>query len=73
VCDTKYFEQAVTEYCLTRSMRVKVGDLSMGELSRLLQRAQELKAEVRRVTAIAGPTPGPQPIVAALDHAEEIQ
>jgi len=42
--DTRYFEQAVTEYCLKRSMCIKVGDLTMGELSRLLQRAQELKA-----------------------------
>ena len=42
--DTKFFEQAVIEYCLKRSMHIKVGDLTMGELSRLLQRAQELKA-----------------------------
>lgn len=42
--DTKYFEQAVNEYCLTRSMHIKIGDLTMGELSRLLRRAQELKA-----------------------------
>lgn len=46
--DTKYFEQAVTEYCLQRSMHIKVGDLTMGELSRLLIRAQELKDADRR-------------------------
>lgn len=42
--DTKYFEQAVTEYCLKRSMHIQVGHSStMGELSQLLRRAQELK------------------------------
>ena len=41
--DTKYFEQAVTEYCLKKSMHIQVGQLTMGELSHLLRRAQELK------------------------------
>lgn len=65
MCDTKYLEQAVIEYCLKRSMHIKVGDLSMGELSRLLQRAQELKA------AEAMPLPPPQPVVALLDARNE--
>lgn len=43
--DTLYFEQAITEYCLKKSMHIKVGDLTVGELSRLLRRAQELKIE----------------------------
>ena len=42
--DTKYLEQALTEYCLQRSAHIKLGDLTTGELSRLLRRAQELKA-----------------------------
>jgi len=42
--DTKYFEQAVTEYCLQHSKQVRVGELTMGEISTLLRRAQELKA-----------------------------
>jgi len=41
--DTKYFEQAVTEYCLKKSMHIQVGQLTMGELSQLMRRAQELK------------------------------
>ena len=62
--DTKYFEQAVTEYCLQRSIRLKVGDLTMGELSNLLRRAQELKDADRQR--------GPQPIVQALDNMREL-
>ena len=42
--DTKYLEQALIEYCLQRSAHIKLGDLTTGELSRLLRRAQELKA-----------------------------
>jgi len=45
--DTKYFEQAVLEYCLKKSQHIKVGDLTMAELSQLLRRAQELKAADR--------------------------
>ncbi len=41
--DTRYFQQAVDEYALKRSMAIKVGDLTVGELSWLLRRAQELK------------------------------
>jgi hypothetical protein len=55
--DTKYWEQAVNEYCLKRSMSIKVGDLTMGEMSQLIRRAQELKAADGK----------PQPIVAALN------
>lgn len=51
--DTKYFEQAVNEYCLTRSMHIKIGDLTMGELSRLLRRAQELKAAALSPSSLA--------------------
>jgi len=47
--DTNYFQQAVDEYALKRSSHIKVGDLTMGELSWLLRRAQELK-----VAAAAG-------------------
>lgn len=48
--DTQYFEQAVNEYCLQRSvgMATKVGDLTMAELSMLLRRAQELKTQGER-------------------------
>lgn len=42
--DTKYFEQALIEFGLRRSHHIKVGDLTVGELSNLLRRAQELKA-----------------------------
>jgi len=80
--DTKYFEQAVTEYCLKRSMCIKVGDLTMGELSLLLLRAQELKAADYAAAQIAHVDERatreflqgkPQPIVAALNGAEEIR
>jgi len=56
--DTKYFEQAVTEFCLQRSMRIKVADLSMGELSLLLRRAQELKeSDLRSVQRFSAADP----------------
>lgn len=41
--DTKYFEQAVREYGRKLGSVCTVGDLTLGELSRLLRRAQELK------------------------------
>jgi len=53
--DTKYFEQAVTEYCLKRSMHIKVGDLTMGELSNLLRRAQELKQHDKGPALVRAP------------------
>jgi len=55
--DTKYFEQAVTEYCLKKSMHIQVGQLTMGELSHLLRRAQELKeADQRKSKAVMLPS-----------------
>lgn len=75
--DTKYFEAAVNEYCLKRSMHIKVGDLTMGEMSYLLRRAQELKdaadtkaQERGRANAREILQGKPQPIVAALDCEE---
>jgi hypothetical protein len=78
--DTKYFEQAVNEYCLKRSMHIQVGQLSMGEVSALLRRAQELKeaaaaedqerGRLRAKTLLQGE---PQPVVQVLEHAEEIR
>jgi hypothetical protein len=77
--DTKYFEQAVNEYCLKRSMHIKIGDLSMGEVSFLLRRAQELKEADSAVAQERGRANArelfqgkPQPVVELLDHAEEI-
>lgn len=55
--DTKFFEQAVNEYCLKRSMHIQVDQLSMGEVSALLRRAQELKEADGK----------PQPVVKVLD------
>jgi hypothetical protein len=61
--DTNYFQQAVDEYALKRSMQIKVGDLTMGELSWLLRRAQELKEADGK----------PQPVAHQIEHAEEIR
>ena len=61
--DTNYFQQAVDEYALKRSTHIKVGDLTMGELSWLLRRAQELKLAAGK----------PQPVAELLEHAEEIR
>ena len=42
--DTKYFHQALEEaFRSGRLASMKVGDLTMGEVSLLLKRAQELK------------------------------
>jgi hypothetical protein len=60
--DTLYFRQALEEYALKTSAQIKVGDLTVGQLSWLLRRAQELKAA--DTTFLQGK---PQPIVAALD------
>ena len=67
--DTKYFEAAVNEYCLKRSMHIKVGDLTMGELSGLMRRAHELWVEDGKPR----PEGAPQPIAHLLEHAEEIR
>ena len=57
--DTKYFRQALEEFALKRSAQIKAGDLTVGELSWLLRRAQELKdgddradEEARRGTCV---------------------
>ena len=72
--DTKYFRQALEEFALKRSAQIKAGDLTVGELSWLLRRAQELK-EVEQIPVTPQPTNflqgKPQPIVAALDAARE--
>jgi hypothetical protein len=60
--DTKYFEQAMLEFCMQRSMHIKVGDLTTGELCRLLQRAQELKKADQERQAQVSRGPVMQPV-----------
>ena len=50
--DTDYFRQALEEYALKKSAHLKVADLTIGELSWLLQRAQELKLEAQNVIRV---------------------
>jgi len=78
--DTLYFRQALEEYALKTSAQIKVGDLTVGQLSWLLRRAQELKdvaaaaaQERGRASAVEFLQGKPQPIVAALDAAKEIR
>jgi len=67
--DTKYFQQALEEYALKTSAQIKVGDLTVGQLSWLLRRAQSLKElDTPAMQFLSGK---PQPIVAALDRQGE--
>ena len=76
--DTKYFQQALEEYALKTSAQIKVGDLTVGQLSWLLRRAQELKDAATAIAIECGRARAkeflsgkPQPIVAALDRQGE--
>jgi len=80
--DTKYFRQALEEFALKRSAQIKAGDLTVGELSWLLRRAQELKEaelhdDLKPVPMSAPPVEflqgKPQPVVKLLDRAKEIR
>ena len=72
--DTKYFRQALEEFALKRSAQIKAGDLTVGELSWLLRRAQELKDE-EQIPLTPQPTNflqgKPQPVVELLDHVDK--
>jgi hypothetical protein len=56
MCDTKFFAAAIDE----AGLRIRVSDLSMDDLSRILRRAQELKDAdaAARAEEQAGPWPG---------------
>ena len=72
--DTKYFQQALEEYALKTSAQIKVGDLTVGQLSWLLRRAQELKdAEIAAPIVREFLQGKPQPVATVLDGAEDVE